>query len=97
MNRLWPSAMFQFKTAERAELALQAREALATKLEFDTRYYHRRGVLALLEGDVRGAKQWFQQSIRKPPAGWYLPEFGHTDSQRYLRLIELAETKARAP
>ncbi|MBN9121181.1 MAG: hypothetical protein J0I06_18855 [Planctomycetes bacterium] len=97
LNRLWPSVAFQMAAQERAGRALQARAAIAGKLEFDARYFYHRGVLALLEGDTRAAKQWFQQSARKPPDGWGLPALVHADAQRYLRLIEIAERRAAAP
>lgn len=96
LERLYPVLAFQ-AARERSEIVAQAREQIAAKLDADARYFHQRGVLSLLEGDVRAAKRWFEQSSREPPAGWDLGRFVHPDAPRYLRLIELAEKKAAGP
>ncbi len=56
----------------------------------DARYYHRRGELALLEGDIPAAKEWFRQSRREPPPGWRLGVQFPLFAAMYLELIELA-------
>ena len=38
--------------------------------------------------DIPAAKLRFQQSTRKPPKGWGLPDFAHAEALRYLRLID---------
>lgn len=97
LNRMWGPAAFQIAVMERAGGALQARAAIANKLESDAHYFHQRGVLALLEGDVRSARQWFQQARRQPPPGWELGEVVLPDASRFLKLIERAEQKPAKP
>jgi hypothetical protein len=97
LGRTWETAAFQQYLRDYAGRAFQVREALVSKMDFDSRYFYHRGVLALLEGDNRTAKQWFQQSIRKAPEGWHLRDVANADALRYLRLLEIAEKKAAAP
>jgi hypothetical protein len=89
--------MFQLALRANGDRALQIRDTIRAKMDFDSRYFYHRGVLALLEGDNRTAKRWFQQSVRKPPEGWQLSDVVSVDALRYLRMLESAEKKAAAP
>ena len=73
------------------------RQRLVAHLEYEVTFFYRRGVLSLLEGDIPAAKQRFQQSERKAPKGWGLPNFASNDARQYLRQIEAAEKRAAAP
>jgi hypothetical protein len=92
-----PVGVFQMFLIERGVLALNARQVIAAKLQEESRFFYRRGVLLLLEGDIPGAKRRFEQTARKPPPGWGLPEIQNPDAEVYLRLIERAARKAAAP
>jgi hypothetical protein len=82
---------------ERGARAIEAREIIVTKLQQEARFFYRRGALLLLEGDIPGARQRFQQSTRKPPPGWALSDIYSAEAGTYLRLIEAAEKKSAAP
>ncbi len=92
-SALGPTLVFRFTLQARVERAVQARDVIATKLQMDARYFYRRGVLAVLEGDIPGAKRWFGQAVREAPKGWGLQNVAQSDALRYMRLIEFAERK----
>jgi hypothetical protein len=91
---LVPTTVFELTLMERAGRALQAREVIAAKMQQDSRFFYRRGVLLLLEGNVPAAKQRFEQATRKAPGGWGLRDLRNGDAEEYLRLIRAAEKKA---
>jgi hypothetical protein len=83
-------------TAEARALTTLLQQRVAGQLQAESRYFHQRGVLALLGGDIPSAKRWFEHSQRKAPKGWGLPEaLGVQESADYLRLIRIAEQRAR--
>ena len=87
-------AFFAYRfLGERYDQVRTAREAVATKMQQDARYFFRRGELALLAGDTPAAKAWFQQARRDPPPGWRLPEQVPLFATVYLELIARAERK----
>ena len=59
------------------------REVIVRKLQQDSNYFYRRGVLALLEGDIPTAKDWLRQSRRPPPPGWekFVPTVRHPTAE----------------
>jgi hypothetical protein len=86
-----------FWVSEWDDVKERIRRQIDIQLRTEANYFSQRGVLALLEGDIPTAKQWFMQSTRKPPPGWNLSDIGHIDAQRYLFLIKMAENKKPAP
>jgi hypothetical protein len=92
-----PVAIFQMFLIERGSRALEARRIVAAKLQEESRFYYRRGVLLLLAGDVPGAKRRFEQAARKAPPGWGVSDFHNAEAEAYLRLIDRAARKAAAP
>ena len=72
-------------------------QRIAAHLEYEVTFFYKRGVLSLLEGDIPAAKRRFQQSERKPPKGWGLPNYASDEARQYLRQIEAAEKRAAAP
>lgn len=74
-----------------------ARQALAAKMQRDSEFFFRRGFLALLEGDIAGAKARFTSAARPaPPPAWDVPPVRHVDAELFLKQIERAE-KAKKP
>lgn len=73
------------------------RQQVASQLQSEASFFQRRGILLLLEGDIPGARRRFEQTTRKPPAGWGLQEVVAPDALNYLRLIEMAERKTANP
>jgi hypothetical protein len=72
-------------------------QRVASQLQGESRFFYRRGILSLLEGDMPAAKRRFQQANRRPPEGWGLPTFGHQEAGNFLQLITLAERRSLAP
>jgi len=71
-----------------------ARQALSSKLQRDSEFFFRRGFLAVLEGDIAGAKARFASAARSaPPAVWRVPSVRHSDAELFLKQIERAEKK----
>jgi hypothetical protein len=62
-------------------------------MQEDSEFFFRRGYLALLEGDIPGAKARFQSAHRQPPPGWKLVSVNHREAAMFLNLIEKAEKK----
>lgn|GEM_PF-1201071 len=73
------------------------RSQIVTQMESEASFFYRRGVLSLLEGDIPAAKRRFQQTVRKPPAGWDLSPVAVSEANSYLQAIQIAERKAVAP
>jgi hypothetical protein len=74
-----------------------ARQAVANKMQRDSEFFFRRGFLALLEGDIAGAKARFASAARPaPPAAWKILPIRHADAELFLKQIEQAE-KAKKP
>jgi hypothetical protein len=89
-----PAAAFQTALTDRARQAAGVYEAIANKLQSDARFFYRRGVLSLLEGDIPAARQRFLQTRREAPKGWWVHDVSLPEAERYLRLIDAA---ARSP
>ncbi|MBY0513810.1 MAG: hypothetical protein K2P78_07840 [Gemmataceae bacterium] len=70
---------------------LGMRTLIRNQLDREATYFHLRGMLALLEGDVPAARAFFLQSFRTPPAGWNMTEVYPVAALDYLQLIRLAE------
>jgi len=87
-----PLALFQLRIL--AGVTDELRRQIVIQLQNEAAFFSRRGILSLLEGDIPSARRRFQQSTRKSPKGWNLPDFVQTDALRYLKLIELAEKRA---
>ncbi|MFO0803721.1 MAG: hypothetical protein U0791_11465 [Gemmataceae bacterium] len=74
-----------------------ARQAVANKMQRDSEFFFRRGFLALLEGDIAGAKARFASAARPaPPPAWKILPVRHADAELFLKQIERAE-KAKKP
>lgn len=89
-----PALSFRLASGEHLERLAAARQSLASKQQQDARFFMRRGVLALLEGDIPGAKARFELSKREPLPGWFLEPVQPRESIGYLDLIAAAERRA---
>jgi hypothetical protein len=54
----------------------------------ESEFFFRRGLLALLEGDVEGARVRFREAVRPAVPQWDVPEIGHAQAAQYLRMID---------
>ncbi|MCS6866294.1 MAG: hypothetical protein RMJ56_10750 [Gemmataceae bacterium] len=70
------------------------RNSIAAQLQREAEFFFRRGVLSLLQADIPAAKRRFEQTRRRPPAGWGLSEIAATEALGYLELMQLAETRS---
>jgi len=70
------------------------RQSIVQRLQSETEFFTRRGVLSLLEGDIAGARQRFEQARREPPAGWGIGPQNTPQAARYLNLIERAAARS---
>jgi hypothetical protein len=82
--------LFRSETERRADDANRARQLLALKLDADAGFFLRRGQLALIEGDIAGARTRFEQAKRTPPPGWYLDPVDPAAAREYVDLIDRA-------
>jgi len=53
-----------------------------------------RDVLALYEGDIPSAREWFTQTRQPAVKDWGIPEGRHQNAELYLRLINEADKAA---
>jgi hypothetical protein len=74
----------------RVSMYFQAREQVAGQQDREAAFYFRRGYLALLEGDVEGARVRFRESVRPAIPAWDLPALSPPASPGYLRMIDAA-------
>lgn len=73
------------------EVLTNARRALLNKVERDSQFFIRRGFLALLEGDIAGAKARFASAARPaPPPEWNVKPALNPVAGQFLKQIELA-------
>lgn len=68
----------------------QARQAVLGQLDREATFFFRRGYLALLEGDVEGARVRFREASRPPQPAWDIPAVVLPAGPLYLRLIDQA-------
>jgi hypothetical protein len=74
---------------------VDGRQQVATIRAQESEFFYRRGIIALIEGDIVGAKKRFEQTPLPAIKEWDLPAVRHADADRFLRLIELAEKSGR--
>jgi hypothetical protein len=74
----------------RAAMYFQAREQVAAQQDREAAFFFRRGYLALLEGDVEGARVRFRESARPAVPAWDLPVLSPPVAPVYLRMIDAA-------
>ena len=72
-----------------------ARDEVLNRMREDSQFFFRRGFLSLLEGDIEGAKQRFQNAYRPPPPGWKVLPLRHRDAEVFLKQIEAAEKRSK--
>lgn len=81
---------------EQAPGFIPLRNDLVTRHSQDAEYFYQRGLLALYEGDIPAAREWFTQTRQPAVKDWGIPEGRHQNAELYLRLINEAD-KAAAP
>jgi tetratricopeptide (TPR) repeat protein len=88
--RLWMGPWYSMATG--------LQQAVSDQLTNEIEFYHRRGVLFLLQGDVAAAQERFRLCARTAPQGWGVPEHRHPGADMYLDLMKRAsEKKPAAP
>lgn len=70
--------------------------SVSNTMQVEAEFFYRRGLLALLEGDIAGAKARFLSSHRPVPAGWKVREVRHRNAEVFLKLIEAGQ-KSKTP
>jgi len=86
-----PLALYHLRIL--AGLTDELRRQIVIQLQNESDFFYRRGALSLLEGDIPSARRCFQQTTRKSPKGWHLPDFVHTAAVGYLRMLDRVEQK----
>jgi hypothetical protein len=71
----------------------QIRQQIAVQSDREAAFFFRRGYLALLEGDIEGARVRFRESRRPAIAAWDIPELAPPVTPAYLMMIEAAAKK----
>lgn len=71
----------------------QVRQQVLNQIDREAAFFFRRGYLALLEGDIEGARVRFRESRRPAQPAWEIPELVPPVAPLYLRLIEAAAAK----
>jgi hypothetical protein len=74
--------------------ASRQQQLLNRRTQLSKLYFHR-GLLALMEGDISGARRRFIQSRQDGVPEWNVPDQRHPLAERYLRLIEIAEKQSK--
>jgi len=77
----------------RIDLYFQIRQEVIGRSDREAAFYFRRGWLALLEGDVEGARLRFRESQRPAIPAWQVPPFVLPATPHYLAMIEAAAKK----
>ena len=72
-----------------------ARDEILNRMRDDSQFFFRRGLLSLLEGDIEGAKQRFQNAYRPPPPGWKVLPLRVREAEVFLKQIEAAEKRSK--
>ncbi|QDU22572.1 hypothetical protein [Urbifossiella limnaea] len=78
---------------QRVGMYLQVRQNVLTQSDQQAAFFFRRGYLALLEGDIEGARLRFAASRRPPIPAWEIPELVPPVAPVYLRMIDAAAAK----
>jgi hypothetical protein len=78
----------QFYYQHRQAMFAQARQGVIAQRDREAVFFFRRGLLALLEGDVDGARARFEAARRPPLPAWDVPDMVVPAAPVYLRLIQ---------
>ncbi|MBN9518275.1 hypothetical protein J0H58_07105 [bacterium] len=73
---------------ERVGMFFAARQQVFNQIDREAAFFFRRGYLALLEGDIEGARVRFREARRPAAPAWDIPELVPPVAPAYLRLIE---------
>jgi hypothetical protein len=70
------------------------RQLVIGQLQQEAQFFNRRGVLALLAGDIAAARDLFSSAKRTAPPAWRLRAIQLQSAEMYLELINLAQHRA---
>jgi hypothetical protein len=75
---------------ERVGMYFQGRQQVLAQQDREATFFFRRGYLALLEGDIEGARVRFRESRRPAIPAWEVPALALPVAPQYLEMIDAA-------